>query len=81
MLEISILTKKEIEAHDYLIHLTQAVSKLSPNGKEKVYQRWLMLKMMTPDELEWFKRLLSRVSQPTSDPSQVVMSKGGTTLA
>jgi len=79
-MEVSLLTQKEVKAHDLLIHLTGAIIKLSPQGREKVYKRWMMLRMMLPEDIAWFRRLIARVDAPIDEPTKLVISKGGSSL-
>lgn len=61
-MNISVLTTREVRAHDLLILLCGAVSKLSQQSREKVYHRWEMLHMCTPTELTTLKSLFERVN-------------------
>jgi hypothetical protein len=76
-MQVSLLTQKELKAHDLLIELFGAMDKLSPQGQEKVYQRWLMLKLMEPHDVEEFKRNLHRVHAPVTNPDRITLSSGG----
>lgn len=79
-MDISVLTQKEVKAHDLLFHLLGAMHKLSPQGREKVYKRWLMLKLVEPDGVEWFKSNLERVHAPIDNPDRITLSKGGASI-
>lgn len=79
-MEVSVLTAKEVKAHDLLIHLTGAMLKLSPQGREKVYKRWEMLKMFTYEDVVWFNKLLARLDAPIVNPDRITMSKGGASI-
>jgi len=62
MVNISILTPREITAHDALIDLMRKMGKLSEPSRIQIYRRWIMLHMITEEELTVFKSWLSRVN-------------------
>lgn len=62
-MELSILTKREVEAHDTLIQLFSRLDKLSEASLEKVFRRWQMLHLMTDEELTAFRAQLTRVNK------------------
>lgn len=62
MVNVSLLSKRELVAHDLLITLSSSMAKLSPSSRENVYKRWRMLHMLTEQELTNFKSWLERVN-------------------
>ena len=61
--QVSELNASEVDAHDTLIHLFGKVWALPPESREKVYERWQMLHLMTGRELSDFKKQLARVNK------------------
>lgn len=62
MVNLSILSTRELKAHDLLIELFGALQKLSPTSREAVYKRWIMLHLLTEEELIHFKSIIERVT-------------------
>lgn len=81
MVEISVLSNRELKAHDLLIQLLGAMSKLSFESRHVVYDRWRMLNLLTTDDLTRFEINIQRILKPVPNPTKVVVSEGGSTLA
>jgi len=79
-IKVSLLNQKELRVHDLFIELISAMSKLDPRSQQKVYDRWIMLKLLTPQGIDQFKENLVRVNSPIDNPTQVTISEGGITL-
>jgi hypothetical protein len=80
-INVSILSPRELKAHDLLIELFGALEKLSPASREKVYKRWIMLKLFTEQELHHFVLQFSRVINVGGEPDRIVVSDKGVTSA
>lgn len=53
-IDISTLNTRELKVHDDLIKFFIAFGKLTHKEQVNVFQRWLMLKIMTEEELKFF---------------------------
>lgn len=59
----SVLNKHEIEAHDLLVGLLDKMGKLPARSRQKVYERWDMLHLMTLREAQQFEAMVLRCNQ------------------
>ena len=61
---LSLLTQREVEAHDTLIRLAQRLAHLKPPSVDRVFERWDMLHMVEgPEEQQFFRQWLKRVTE------------------
>lgn len=62
--KVSVLTPRELEFHDALIQLLDGMGKLSFQSRRKIYERWVMLSILTLKGTVQFESNLVRVNTP-----------------
>jgi len=72
MINVSILSKRELVAHDNFVILAGQLGKLSTESLNKVFHRLQMLHVVNDEEELVFRRWVERVNKPQGVEDETV---------